>query len=522
MQPIDHIEVRYRRADTVGAWSTFIIRNGQSTGQIAGIQRGMTYQVEARSIARNGAASIWTSQTHTVSDTTLLPIAPTGLAALSVADGVHLTWTISGTQRADVEYDVQRTSDVGGVPNAAGWVNITSVKATAYTDGLTDGVARWYRVRAVDFQSLASAFSNSVLSQNKSVADGADKTLDQPIVYTGLSSNLITNGNFIRGNTDDWYFPDPSIVAKAAGFALGIKTVGGGAFSPAFNTAPGHKYRFEITAACTASGPNNIINRVCMGSTYSPTIPATSFADLFSGSFSGTLTTFIYEWVCPADVYYCSLAVYNTSGTNAIFYSRFAARDYGASDEWGANKTENNTAANTDAVGTVPASDVVNTINAGGGVDFLNPGNTNQGDLSKINQANTTNIVANAVNSKVSFSSTVLVNIPRNTITIVAQQTITTNGGYVKIRAMMEIFAFSSTTYANPQIIIRKGNVAGTQIAFYGNVFVPLSPGGGAVIAIEAVDDSPLPSQQYTVTAFSSASDMQCDSISFVIENAKV
>src|SRR6185437_28823 len=122
---------------------------------------------------------IWVQQTHTVADATSLPFAPSTLTALSVADGVHLAWQVNGTQRADVEYDIQRTGDIGGLPDTAHWVNINNAKTTAYTDAMTDGVVRWYRVRAVDFPGNASAFSNDISSQNKSVQDGADVTADQ-------------------------------------------------------------------------------------------------------------------------------------------------------------------------------------------------------------------------------------------------------------------------------------------------------------------------------------------------------
>ncbi len=196
-------EIRWRRADIVGAWTTISVAPGDQ-GQITGIQRGLSYQVEARAVGTNGAASVWVQQTHLVSNASQLPIAPTSLAALSVADGVHLNWSVLGTQRSDVEYAIERTSDAGGLPDGAHWANIANIKASAYTDGVTDGIVRWYRVRAVDFQGLTSAYTNNVNSNNKSVANGADVTAEQPISHAGANQSIIPNGDFVLGDVRGW------------------------------------------------------------------------------------------------------------------------------------------------------------------------------------------------------------------------------------------------------------------------------------------------------------------------------
>lgn len=170
---IDHIEVRYRLASTVGAWTTFVLPKNTCTIDIQQVVRGAVYQVEARTVAVTGAASVWIQQTHTVANTAALPIAPISLSALSVADGIALGWVVGAIQRADVEYEVQRTGDISGSPDASSWLHVTNVKALTYTDGVTDRVLRWYRVRAVDFQGLASAWVGPVNQHNKAVDDGA-------------------------------------------------------------------------------------------------------------------------------------------------------------------------------------------------------------------------------------------------------------------------------------------------------------------------------------------------------------
>lgn len=167
------IEIRYRPSDSAGAWQFLTATPGQDSIALTNVQRGVSYRIEARSVSASGSASAWVAQTHVVADVTLLPLAPTGLAASSVADGVALSWAVSATQRPDVEYEVWRTSDLLGAPDPAHWQQLTNTKALAYTDPITDGVIRWYRVRAHDFLGHLTAYTGNINSRGKTVADGA-------------------------------------------------------------------------------------------------------------------------------------------------------------------------------------------------------------------------------------------------------------------------------------------------------------------------------------------------------------
>jgi predicted phage tail protein len=171
---VDHIEIRYRPSDSAAAWTFVTVPAGQGSIQLKGVERGRSYQIEARSVAPSGAASAWVAQTHVVADATILPLAPTGLSATPVADGVALKWAVASTQRPDAEYEVWRTTDLAGAPDPAGWTQIQVVTALAWTDPITDGVLRWYRVRSHDFSGHTSAYSSNINSRGKTVADGAD------------------------------------------------------------------------------------------------------------------------------------------------------------------------------------------------------------------------------------------------------------------------------------------------------------------------------------------------------------
>jgi hypothetical protein len=376
-QSVDHIDIRYRRADTVGSWTTISAYPGDQA-QITGVQRGLTYQIEARAVGMNGAASIWVQQTHVVADANVAPLGPFALAALSVADGVHLNWSLPGKQPADVTYDVQRTEDASGSPNTSAWANIANVKATSYTDGVTDGIVRWYRVRAVNFQGAASAYSNNVNSNNKSVANGADKTSEQALAYTGASNNLVPNGDFILGNLDGWqtdsayyYGPDKSLVLPP-----------GHAFSPTFAVQMGNKYRITIRGAMAVDGTRLLYHRIFWGNGYVPNLSDGStgvflgYQDfLAAGDMNNAWTIYTYDWTCPKDgnnASYASIALYQL-GTATAEFSHVGVQDYSAAAQWGADITGQNTSNNTNNVGSTPAGTVASVIPAGNRV-YINSG----------------------------------------------------------------------------------------------------------------------------------------------------
>ncbi|WP_396616807.1 hypothetical protein ACHZ97_04315 [Lysobacter soli] len=153
-------EVRYRPALSNQAWKVESFGPGSTTLSLKGLTRGTSYEGEARSIGPNGLASAWVPVTFTVAGASLVPLAPTGLSATTVADGVALKWTVADQQRTDVEYRIDRAPDSGGVPGA--WAELTRVRALHYTDPVTDQVRRWYRVRAVSFAGIESTISGIV------------------------------------------------------------------------------------------------------------------------------------------------------------------------------------------------------------------------------------------------------------------------------------------------------------------------------------------------------------------------
>jgi hypothetical protein len=158
-------EIRWRLASSSGAWSTKIVPVTSEAITLDGLERGKSYEGEARALSAAGTPSDWTPVTFTVADPSMVPRAPTGLTALAVADGVSLKWTADAEQPADVEYCIERAATSSGA-----YTEFTRVRAMQYTYPLTDATVWWFRVRAVNFGLVYSAYSGLVSSAGVQVS----------------------------------------------------------------------------------------------------------------------------------------------------------------------------------------------------------------------------------------------------------------------------------------------------------------------------------------------------------------
>lgn len=153
--PVLGYEVRYRIAGSGAQWTVRQFPADSTTITIPGLSRGINYEGEARSLGPNGLNSGWVGVTFTVAGATLAPRAPTGLTATAVADGVALAWSVDADQRADVEYAIERATASGGP-----FAEITRARITKWTDPTGNATTYFYRVRAVNFAGVPSAYSS--------------------------------------------------------------------------------------------------------------------------------------------------------------------------------------------------------------------------------------------------------------------------------------------------------------------------------------------------------------------------
>lgn len=207
-------ELRWRLAGSNGAWNTTSVPATTSTITIPGLERGQQYEGEARAVSLAGTPSAWVPVTWTVANPTLAPRAPFNLTAVSVADGVALHWQQDTDQPADVDYQIQR-ADASTGP----WQELTRVRSLSHTDPVTDGVTRFYRVRAMTFGLVFSAYSNIASAAAKDVsadistalttAQNAQATADGKIVsFWQATPPVIGPGANEAHEGDIWFDTD--------------------------------------------------------------------------------------------------------------------------------------------------------------------------------------------------------------------------------------------------------------------------------------------------------------------------
>lgn len=161
------LEVRYRLDNSNAPWTVKTFPADSTSIRLTeGVARGQAYDVEARYIGDNGVPSAWVPQAVTVANPSTVPLAPTGLTALGVADGVALKWAAPDLQPGDVEYVVERSAN-----GSTGWTAVHRTRATGWTDPLVDETVWWYRVKAESFAGVSSAYSNIVSENGVSIAN---------------------------------------------------------------------------------------------------------------------------------------------------------------------------------------------------------------------------------------------------------------------------------------------------------------------------------------------------------------
>lgn len=203
-------EIRWRETGTL-QWSKVTTASVTSELVVTGLDRSKSYDFEVRAVSACGAKSVWVPSGYSVPNSSAPPAVAT-LAAQSVSDGVLLTWTTSTTPPAGVEYEVWRSDTSGGT-----YALLNRARTLSYTDGITDGVVRWYKVRAINFAGVTGAYSPIVSGRGKTSADGADVTGQQTGINVGNPYFQKDLSKWTPDHSPGWYWetgtgnnPDPT------------------------------------------------------------------------------------------------------------------------------------------------------------------------------------------------------------------------------------------------------------------------------------------------------------------------
>ncbi len=246
---VDHIEIRYRRADEVGAWTSVTLASGQQSINLTGdFERGAVYQIEARSVGVNGASSAWVQVTHTIANTSLVPLPPTGITVVSNASTAVIGLDAIVQPRALIGW----TSPASGLvqeieiqhrpTGATDWIDDGFVSASStkvYVAGIVSGSSYSFRIRSVganaavstwvEVDSFTAGYVISTLSQDgvgrgslagEAYTDGTAGIDCNPFtanIAANLSLSIFPGGaviisGLLQQTAYDVYYIDPTLV----------------------------------------------------------------------------------------------------------------------------------------------------------------------------------------------------------------------------------------------------------------------------------------------------------------------
>ena len=155
---VQYYEIQYKRLGTGGDPEFTSVFGSSNYFVISPVIVGENYQVKVRAVSALGVRSIFASATLNSQGDTTPPNAPTSLAANGASKFIEITWVNPADRDLrHVEVWENSINDLGTA------TFIGSSSSSGFIRGnLTNGIQRYYWVRAVDFSDNKSAFVGSV------------------------------------------------------------------------------------------------------------------------------------------------------------------------------------------------------------------------------------------------------------------------------------------------------------------------------------------------------------------------
>ena len=155
---VQYYEIQYKRLGTGGDPEFTSVFGSSNFFVISPVIVGENYQVKVRAVSALGVRSIFASATLNSQGDTTPPNAPTSLAANGASKFIEITW-VNPADRDLRHVEVWENSS----NNLGTATFIGSSSSSGFIRGnLTNGIQRYYWVRAVDFSDNKSAFVGSV------------------------------------------------------------------------------------------------------------------------------------------------------------------------------------------------------------------------------------------------------------------------------------------------------------------------------------------------------------------------
>ncbi|WP_213805764.1 hypothetical protein [Granulicella sp. dw_53] len=363
MQPTDVFQLNY----TPGHWTNKILEVTGTSFKVAADQDGgaPSIRVSYNVIETDSSVYEWNPTAEELtpmdapaspSQTPLIPAVPTNFRLVSGPGTAILGDDGSVIPVIEIQFDTPLDNQAVQIQvqyqlvGAASWLSAPAIDISlniGLISGVVGGQVYNVRIRSTRANGVSSDWvqiSNYTVVPTGSFLGTLSGLVPQ--IYTGLSNNLVPNGDFITGDGKGWSTASAEYRVENGGMLIGIAGPGGHAFSPAFAVQPGNKYRIQFVGGVAVDGSRVFYQRIFYGSQYSAAsindggVPGYMglFDFLPGGDMNNAWVTYTYDWVCPPGAYYASLAMYSI-GTAMPVFGRVVAQDYSASGEWGADVT---------------------------------------------------------------------------------------------------------------------------------------------------------------------------------------
>jgi hypothetical protein len=192
------VEIEYKKtADSDWTVWTTALRGDATFDFITDVQAGVSYDVRIRFRNVSGARGSYSATaTHTVSNDTTAPTAPTGLAALATPGSITLTWNRNSETDEDLYRIYRNTSND---PGTATLLTGGEVRGTSYTDWGAGSGTKYYWVTCVDTSNNESAKSSGV----NSTANPATGNKIVNVFKRAAAAPSAPSGNYVPAGWSD-------------------------------------------------------------------------------------------------------------------------------------------------------------------------------------------------------------------------------------------------------------------------------------------------------------------------------
>lgn len=296
---------------------------GQGTRFERVVKANTSYTAKIRAVDETQNRSAFSSTvSHTTTQDTTAPSAPTSVSATAGFTTITLAWTNpTASDLAFVEV-YENTTNNSGTASKIATVRAASAAAGMFTrSALANGVTRYYWLKAVDTSGNASAFT-TVASTTTATIAASDFDATAPAVPTGLglasALTVDTDGTQIITLTATWTGVADSDLAH---YEVALQEASGSFVE--FNAGLGLSFTWPVKANVSYTAKVRAVDKTGNRSAYTSTVSHTSTRDTTAPSAPSSVTAtasfngIFLSWTNPTATDLSIIEIYENSANNS-------------------------------------------------------------------------------------------------------------------------------------------------------------------------------------------------------------